>query len=224
MESVLDYNDDDIELLSPYLKFIKSSTQSSFEEMSNLSTAEKENFKKLQESNKFLITDEEEHILNACTKLGNFGFPVTLKIVAKVLSPEVKGFSDVDPSNVYNIDEIGVDTTKKSRIKVLHMAEKQKTQVYHRMTRQMSIVSYNRADGAYCYPGDDKNNYDEYGAIPLYVIHANKSTVKKDDISKSAKYDDDEASANYVSGLYIYDEDNKNISNPFGLRCKTTPK
>eukprot|EP00957_Ditylum_brightwellii_P009794 738824-Ditylum_brightwellii.AAC.1 len=78
-----------------------------------------------------------------------------------VLPPEVKGFSDVDPSNTYNIDEIGVDTTKRSRMKVLHMAEKQKTQCVLycrtfegdvRMARHMSIVLYSRADSAYCYP------------------------------------------------------------------------
>ena len=116
----------------------------------------------------------------------------------KVLPPEVKGFSDMDPSNVYNIDEIGVDTTKRSRIKVFCTAEKQKTQCMFycgtfeedsRMARHMSIDLCSRADGAYCYPGDDENNYDEYGAILPYIIHANKSKVKKDVKSKSSKYD-----------------------------------
>eukprot|EP00957_Ditylum_brightwellii_P140007 10668712-Ditylum_brightwellii.AAC.1 len=101
-----------------------------------------------------------------------------------ILPPEVKGFSDVDSSKIYNIDEIGVDTTKRSRIKVSCMAKKQKTQCVlycgtfegdSKMARHMSIVLYSRADGAYCYPDDDENNYDEHNAIPPYVIHANKS-------------------------------------------------
>ena len=90
MESVVDYKDDAIELLSLYLNFMKSSVQSPFEEMSNLSTAEKEKLKKLHESNKILTADEEEHILNVCTKLGNFGFPVTLKIVAKIINRTIE--------------------------------------------------------------------------------------------------------------------------------------
>eukprot|EP00957_Ditylum_brightwellii_P189227 14403324-Ditylum_brightwellii.AAC.1 len=113
------------------------------------------------------------------------------------------------------------------------MTEKQKTQCmsYHRtfegdgrMTRHVSIVLCSRADGAYCYPGDDENNFDEHGDIPPYIIYANKSKVKKDDKSKSSAYDEDKASANYVSGLYIYNEDYNTFSNTFGFRCKTTPK
>eukprot|EP00957_Ditylum_brightwellii_P104407 7951823-Ditylum_brightwellii.AAC.1 len=96
-----------------------------------------------------------------------------------VLPSEVKGFSDVDQSNLFNIDEISVDTTKRSRIKVLCMAEKQKTQ----------CVSYHRTFEG---DGDDENSYDEYGAIPPCVIHANKSKVRKDDKPKSSKYDEDE--------------------------------
>eukprot|EP00957_Ditylum_brightwellii_P168678 12838739-Ditylum_brightwellii.AAC.1 len=62
----------------------------------------------------------------------------------------------------------------------------------------MSIVLCSRADGAYCYPGNGKNVYDEHGAIPPYVIQANKSKVKKDHKSKSSTYDKDETSANYI--------------------------
>eukprot|EP00957_Ditylum_brightwellii_P034435 2611899-Ditylum_brightwellii.AAC.1 len=63
--------------------------------------------------------------------------------------------------SLYSIDEIGVDTTKRSRIKVWCTVKKQKTQCVSylrtfegdgRMTRHMSIVLCSRADGAYCYP------------------------------------------------------------------------
>eukprot|EP00957_Ditylum_brightwellii_P089532 6818140-Ditylum_brightwellii.AAC.1 len=42
-------------------------------------------------------------------------------------------------------------------------------------------------DGAYSYPGDNEKNYNEYDAIPPYVIHANKYTVTNDSKTISKK-------------------------------------
>ena len=72
-----------------------------------------------------------------------------------VYSQDVKGFADVDKSTIYNIDEIGMDTTKRTKMKVL--ADKKTvgwSSLFRKtfegdgkMNKHVSVMVCSRADG-----------------------------------------------------------------------------
>eukprot|EP00957_Ditylum_brightwellii_P167263 12732805-Ditylum_brightwellii.AAC.1 len=67
-----------------------------------------------------------------------------------VLPDEVHVFADIDPNQLYDIDEVTIDTTE------------------------------SRANGAYCRPGNSDDGYEEYGAIPQYIVHSSKGKSNPD--------------------------------------------
>eukprot|EP00957_Ditylum_brightwellii_P029883 2261103-Ditylum_brightwellii.AAC.1 len=105
-----------------------------------------------------------------------------------VLPDEVNGFADIDPRQLYNIDEVSIDTIKRCRIRVLGgpevikqcLAFRRTFEGDNKMTKHITVMLCSRSDGAYCHPGNSDDGYEEHGAIPPYIVHSSKGKNKPD--------------------------------------------
>eukprot|EP00957_Ditylum_brightwellii_P205355 15343519-Ditylum_brightwellii.AAC.1 len=107
------------------------------------------------------------------------------------LDEEVGGFGDIPPECVYTMDEIGIHTFKRTKLRVVCMAtiskkgvkvERKSKDVKYRRTCEgdsnikchVSYVICSRSDGKYSIPGKE-----EEGTIPPFIAH--KQISKKRD-------------------------------------------
>eukprot|EP00957_Ditylum_brightwellii_P013340 1007645-Ditylum_brightwellii.AAC.1 len=78
------------------------------------------------------------------------------------------------------------------------------------MSKHITVMLCSRTDGAYCHAGNSDDGYEEYGAIPLYVVHSSKRKNKPDK-GERAENDNDfvnKATPAFSNGLYTYDVNN----------------
>eukprot|EP00957_Ditylum_brightwellii_P153427 11677376-Ditylum_brightwellii.AAC.1 len=78
------------------------------------------------------------------------------------------------------------------------------------MSKHITVMLCSRADGAYCYPGNSGDEYEEYGAIPPYLVHSSKGGNKtdKDERTENDNNSVEEATSAFSNGLYTYDVNN----------------
>eukprot|EP00957_Ditylum_brightwellii_P094234 7174910-Ditylum_brightwellii.AAC.1 len=78
------------------------------------------------------------------------------------------------------------------------------------MSKHITVMLCSRADGAYSHPGNSDDRYEEYSAIPPYVVHSSKGKNKPDKEKRKENDNDfvDEATSAFSNGLYTYDVNN----------------